>query len=55
VVAYFKSRLSDSSQVEALPSLNAVGINHLHDGQLVRFRCMIQDMFGPELYVPVRL
>ena len=33
-----------------IPSLNVTPNHELVDGQLVRFRCMIQDMFDPEFY-----
>lgn len=31
-------------------SLNTVDIHDLKDGQLVRFRGMVQDMYNPEFY-----
>jgi len=34
-----------------IPSLNLVPNHSLTDGQLVRFRCMVQDMFDPEFYM----
>jgi len=34
-----------------IPSLDVVGCNTLAGGQLVQFRCMIQDMYDPEYYV----
>ena len=30
---------------------NSIQVHELCDGQVVRFRCMIQDMFDPEFYV----
>ncbi|KAF7990707.1 hypothetical protein HCN44_000512 [Aphidius gifuensis] len=39
--------LKDTTEI---PSLNAVDIQDLQDGQLVRFRGMVQDMYNPEFY-----
>ena len=36
-----------------VPSLNEVAHHHLRNHTLVRFRCMIQDMFDPEYYLGV--
>ena len=48
VEKYFSSRLSSSWN--SIPSLNATQIKDLKNGQLVRFRAMIQDQLGPEMY-----
>ena len=48
---FFRSRLSDLNVVRSLPSLNNTPTHDLIDGQLVRFRCMIQDMYDPEFYL----
>jgi len=45
---YFTSRLSSSWN--SIVSLNESQIKDLKDGQLVRFRVMIQDQLGPEMY-----
>ena len=45
---YFSSRLSSSWS--SILSLNASQIKDLKNGQLVRFRTMIQDQLGPEMY-----
>jgi len=37
--------------VQTIPSLNLVPNHSLQDGQVVRFRCMVQDMFDPEFYL----
>jgi len=37
--------------VERVPEINAVGVEHVPPGALVRFRCMVQDMYNPEYYV----
>uniref|UniRef100_A0A8C5RAN8 Mini-chromosome maintenance complex-binding protein n=1 Tax=Leptobrachium leishanense TaxID=445787 RepID=A0A8C5RAN8_9ANUR len=36
-----------------VPSLNTVPLHHLKPDGLVRFRCMVQDMFDPEFYMGV--
>ena len=51
VEAYFNNELSRTEVWASLPSLNDVPAHELVDGQLVRFRCMVQDMFTPELYL----
>ena len=51
VVEFFEARLASEDAVASLPSLNSTQVHELCDGQVVRFRCMIQDMFDPEFYV----
>jgi len=34
-----------------IPSLNDVPVQNLISGSLVRFRCMVQDMFDPEFFL----
>ena len=51
VAEFFEARLSSDAVVASLPSLNSTPVHELCDGQVVRFRCMIQDMFDPEFYV----
>ena len=51
VAAFFEARLASAEAVASLPSLNSTPVHELCDGQVVRFRCMIQDMFDPEFYV----
>ena len=34
-----------------VPSLNSTPLDHLHNGCLVRYRCMVQDQFNPEFYL----
>uniref|UniRef100_A0A8D2IZK6 Mini-chromosome maintenance complex-binding protein n=1 Tax=Varanus komodoensis TaxID=61221 RepID=A0A8D2IZK6_VARKO len=36
-----------------VPSLNDVPLHYLKPNSLVKFRCMVQDMFDPELYMNV--
>jgi hypothetical protein len=45
------SSLSSRALVERIPEINAVGVEHVPPGALVRFRCMVQDMYNPEYYV----
>ncbi len=59
VEAFFRARLLSSSSSSSLdwsrqvPSLNESSQHQLVDGQVVRFRCMVQDMFDPEYYFSV--
>jgi hypothetical protein len=34
-----------------IPEINAVGVEAVKPNALVRFRCMVQDMYNPEYYV----
>ena len=45
------AQLSSRALVERVPEINAVGVEHVPPGALVRFRCMVQDMYNPEYYV----
>lgn len=45
------AQLSSRALVERIPEINAVGVEHVPPGALVRFRCMVQDMYNPEYYV----
>lgn len=36
-----------------VPSLNDVPLHYLKPNSLVKFRCLIQDMFDPEFYMGV--
>jgi len=54
----WEKKVSDFFKDQLIPdkwshvtSLNDVANQDLKDGQLVRFRCMIQDMFDPEFYL----
>lgn len=51
VVNFFEEKLSTEEAWKSIPSMNATPNHDLVDGQLVRFRCMIQDMFDPEFYL----
>ncbi|XP_023218266.1 mini-chromosome maintenance complex-binding protein-like isoform X1 [Centruroides sculpturatus] len=50
VVKYFARFLDREDSNKFIPSLNDVSLKHLKPNTLVRFRCMIQDMFDPEFY-----
>ena len=45
------AQLGSRALVERVPEINAVGVEHVPTGALVRFRCMVQDMYNPEYYV----
>ncbi|XP_056408418.1 LOW QUALITY PROTEIN: mini-chromosome maintenance complex-binding protein [Hyla sarda] len=52
VTSFFHEKLQDN-QSSWVPSLNDIPLHYLKPGGLVRFRCMIQDMFDPEFYMGV--
>ena len=47
---YFTSRLANLEAWFSVPSLNEISTKDLRNGQLVRFRGMVQDQLGPEMY-----
>ena len=47
---YFVSKLCKEEVWCSIPSLNHVPVKDIQHGQLVRFRGMIQDQMGPEMY-----
>ncbi|XP_076025419.1 mini-chromosome maintenance complex-binding protein [Genypterus blacodes] len=51
VVEYFKDRLKEKEAHTWVPSLNDVPLHYLKPNSLVKFRCLIQDMFDPEFYM----
>lgn len=51
VKATLQDALDQPEVMEAIPEINAVGVDNVRPGQLVRFRCMVQDMYNPEYYV----
>lgn len=51
VVDHFTKELAMPDASSTIPSLNLVQNHSIMDGQLVRFRCMVQDMFDPEFYL----
>lgn len=48
---FFSSRLQKSEALQRVPSLNDIPSHLLKSKSLVRFRCMVQDMFDPEFYL----
>ncbi|XP_071502081.1 mini-chromosome maintenance complex-binding protein-like [Diadema antillarum] len=53
VDGFFKNRLADYTAWHRIPSLNHEALHQLKPNSLVRFRCMVQDMFDPEFYLGV--
>ncbi|KAM4607884.1 mini-chromosome maintenance complex-binding protein [Polymixia lowei] len=50
---FFKDKLKDKEAHTWVPSLNDVPLHYLKPNSLVKFRCLIQDMFDPEFYMGV--
>ena len=50
---FFSSRLQEPEALRRVPSLNDIPCHLLKPNSLVRFRCMVQDMFDPEFYLAV--
>ncbi|TNM99735.1 hypothetical protein fugu_012768 [Takifugu bimaculatus] len=50
VVEFFKDKLKEDT-LAAVPSLNDIPLHYLKPNSLVKFRCLIQDMFDPEFYM----
>ncbi|XP_063047874.1 mini-chromosome maintenance complex-binding protein [Engraulis encrasicolus] len=53
VVDFFKEKLAEKEAQSWVPSLNDVQPHYLKPNSLVKFRCMVQDMFDPEFYMGV--
>ncbi|NWW85465.1 MCMBP protein, partial [Rhynochetos jubatus] len=53
VTEYFKEKLKENNATNWVPSLNDVPVHYLKPNSLVKFRCMVQDMFDPEFYTGV--
>ncbi|XP_069095332.1 mini-chromosome maintenance complex-binding protein isoform X1 [Pleurodeles waltl] len=53
VTEYFKEKLKENDAVNWVPSLNDVPLHYLKPNSLVKFRCMVQDMFDPEFYMGI--
>ncbi|KAJ8361343.1 hypothetical protein SKAU_G00178680 [Synaphobranchus kaupii] len=51
VLEYFKEKLKESDAGNWVPSLNDVPLHYLKPNGLVKFRCLVQDMFDPEFYM----
>ncbi|XP_032365836.1 mini-chromosome maintenance complex-binding protein [Etheostoma spectabile] len=52
-VEFFKDHLKEKDAHSWVPSLNDVPLHYLKPNSLVKFRCLIQDMFDPEFYMGV--
>ncbi|XP_040033705.2 mini-chromosome maintenance complex-binding protein [Gasterosteus aculeatus] len=52
-VEFFKDHLNEKDAHTWVPSLNDVPLHYLKPNSLVKFRCLIQDMFDPEFYMGV--
>ncbi|MCI4376333.1 hypothetical protein PGIGA_G00187250 [Pangasianodon gigas] len=52
-VDYFKEKLKVNKAQSWVPSLNDVPLHYLKPNSLVKFRCMVQDMFDPEFFMGV--
>ncbi|XP_052263772.1 mini-chromosome maintenance complex-binding protein-like [Dreissena polymorpha] len=48
---YFTEKLKTKNALTWIPSLNDSSLHTLKPNSLVRFRCMVQDMFDPEFYL----
>lgn len=48
---YFTEKMKTKNAVQWVPSLNDTPQHDLKANSLVRFRCMIQDMYDPEFYL----
>ena len=48
---HFRMELAKPGAMAGVTSLNSTANHSLSDGQLVKFRCMVQDMFDPEYYM----
>ncbi|XP_051476078.1 mini-chromosome maintenance complex-binding protein isoform X1 [Apus apus] len=53
VTEYFREKLKENNATNWVPSLNDVPVHYLKPNSLVKFRCMVQDMFDPEFYMGV--
>uniref|UniRef100_A0A8C4Q7A1 Mini-chromosome maintenance complex-binding protein n=1 Tax=Eptatretus burgeri TaxID=7764 RepID=A0A8C4Q7A1_EPTBU len=52
-IQFFEDKLQEDDSMMQVPSLNDVPLHLLQPNCLVRFRCMVQDMFDPEFYAGV--
>ncbi|XP_061545683.1 mini-chromosome maintenance complex-binding protein isoform X1 [Phycodurus eques] len=53
VVEFFKEHLTEKDAHTWVPSMNDTPLHYLKPDSLVKFRCLIQDMFDPEFYMGV--
>ncbi|GFN89276.1 mini-chromosome maintenance complex-binding protein [Plakobranchus ocellatus] len=47
---YFSQRLNEDT-LRSLPSVNSIALDQLRSGTLVKYRCMVQDVFDPQYFV----
>ncbi|GFR78748.1 mini-chromosome maintenance complex-binding protein [Elysia marginata] len=47
---YFSQRLTEDT-LRNLPSVNSTPLDQLASGSVVKYRCMVQDVFDPQYYV----
>ncbi|XP_027863176.1 mini-chromosome maintenance complex-binding protein [Xiphophorus couchianus] len=52
-VEFFKEQLKEKEAQTLVPSLNDVPLHYLKPDSLVKFRCLVQDMFDPEFFMGV--
>lgn len=52
-VEFFKEQLKQKDAHTGVPSMNDIPLHYLKPNSLVKFRCLIQDMFDPEFYMGV--
>ncbi|KAK7500684.1 hypothetical protein BaRGS_00007928 [Batillaria attramentaria] len=48
---HFLKRLQSEEALSWVPSINSCALHDVPANSLVRYRCMVQDMFDPELYL----
>jgi len=48
---FFKERVGEEGSMANIPSINEMDSQDMREGQLVKFRCMVQDMFDPEFFM----
>uniref|UniRef100_A0ACB8F914 Uncharacterized protein n=1 Tax=Sphaerodactylus townsendi TaxID=933632 RepID=A0ACB8F914_9SAUR len=53
VIEYFREKLKENNATNWVPSLNDIPLHYLKPNSLIKFRCMIQDMFDPEFYMNI--
>ncbi|XP_076461198.1 mini-chromosome maintenance complex-binding protein-like [Babylonia areolata] len=51
VKEYFAKQLKSAEALAWVPSINCHALHKVGADSLVRYRCMVQDMFDPELYL----
>lgn len=54
VKEYFLNKLKSEKNYNSIPSLNEVPVHQIKPNSLVRYRCMIQDIFNPVYFTNVQ-